>query len=81
MWPSSQDKKEGLRGHGQFLAWIWDNSEVLGFTSVRTADRLMRAAAKLNSRDQYDEIAALQISREMWGHLWTGTRHGRYGRI
>ena len=61
-------KKREL-GHGRFLAWIGGNSEVLGFTSVRTADRLMRAAAKLDSRDQYDEIAALQISREMWGHL------------
>jgi hypothetical protein len=54
-------------GHGHWIEWINGNADALGF-GVRTADRLMRGAAKLDASVQYDEIQALQISREIWGH-------------
>jgi len=56
-------------GHGNWLAWLGNNADVLGFNSVRTADRLMHGAAKLDASVEFDEIGALQISRDMWGHL------------
>jgi hypothetical protein len=61
--------KRNELGHGRWLAWLKANAHVLGFDSPRTADRLMRGAAKLDASVQYDEIAATQISREIWGHL------------
>ena len=63
-------KKKTL-GHGNWLAWVENNADILGFSSIRTADRLMRAAAKtkLDASVQYDELSATQVCREIWGHV------------
>jgi hypothetical protein len=64
-------KKDKI-GHGKWIAWIEDNADALGF-GIRSADRLMRGATKLDASVQFDEAKALQISRLIWGHAVRGT--------
>jgi N6-adenosine-specific RNA methylase IME4 len=53
--------------HGEWLPWLAANESALGFEK-QTAQRLMRLAANASPATHLDEPAALQISRQMWGH-------------
>jgi phage N-6-adenine-methyltransferase len=64
--------KKNEVGHGHWIAWINANTDVLGF-GVRSADRLMRSTAILDASVQFDEVKAIQISRQIWGHDVRGT--------
>jgi hypothetical protein len=59
-------KKQSL-AHGQWLPWLDDNADVLGFNTDRTA-RLLMAAAKRKPASDLDNATALTISRTLWGH-------------
>jgi phage N-6-adenine-methyltransferase len=60
------EKKASLK-HGEWLPWLEANREILGFDTERTAERLVRAA-KFDASVEFDEITALEISRQTWGH-------------
>jgi hypothetical protein len=60
--------KKDLLPHGQWLPWLRDNAEVLGFDTPRTAQRLISLAANATSASHLDEASALAISRQLWGH-------------
>jgi hypothetical protein len=53
--------------HGQWLPWLEVNAEVLGFANDSTARRLMTLANRALAHD-LDGAAALDLSRETWGH-------------
>jgi Protein of unknown function (DUF3102) len=55
-------------GHGNWLPWLKDNADALGFSSKHTAARLMRLASKCSASDTFDETEASQISKGIWGH-------------
>jgi hypothetical protein len=59
-------KKDSL-DHGQWLPWLRDNAEVLGFEHRTTATRLMKLANGAPAH-HLDEATALAISRQLWGH-------------
>jgi phage N-6-adenine-methyltransferase len=69
-------KKESLP-HGQWLSWLSDNEDALGF-GIRTADRLMRGAAakaaKLDVNVEYGEAEAVRLNRLIWGNNVRGTQ-------
>jgi hypothetical protein len=67
-------------GYGKWSPWLAANADVLGFKDRRTASRLMKAAAKWGASVPFEEAAALQISREIWGHrpLVTGVAMDPY---
>jgi Protein of unknown function (DUF3102) len=61
--------------HGQWLPWLANNADELGFDTPRTAQRLMDVAAKYpntTSNVAFEAAEALQINREIWGN--GGTR-------
>ena len=60
-------KKESMY-HGKWLPWLKANADVLGFDSRQTAHKLMQAARKCRVDATFDESAALQISRQIWGN-------------
>ena len=65
-------KKAELKQRGeQWLPWLQANAEVLGFGEApeRQAQRLMRAAEKYDAGVVFGEAEAVQISREIYGHL------------
>jgi phage N-6-adenine-methyltransferase len=64
-------KKESL-DHGEWLPWLADNADALGFDAPSTAGRLMKAA-KLCASAQYDAAEALRLNRIAWGHNVRGT--------
>jgi hypothetical protein len=70
------EKKAGMP-HGEWLPWLEENSDVLGFTSRRTAAMLIKAANG-KPASHLDTAQAVQISRATWGHAdtialkWTG---------
>jgi Protein of unknown function (DUF3102) len=59
-------KKESL-GHGEWLPWLKENKDALGFSTPQTAGRLMKVG-KLNVNAQFGETEAAQISRSVWGN-------------
>jgi hypothetical protein len=59
-------KKDDLN-HGEWLPWLEENEDVLGF-GVLTAQRLIKGALKYVVNDVCSTEDALQISREIWGH-------------
>jgi len=59
--------------HGQWLPWLKENEEVLGFEE-RAAQRLVKVASKATLTTDLDDAEALEISRLLWGNA-TGT-HG-----
>jgi hypothetical protein len=65
-------KKKNELGYGNFLPWLRANADVLGF-DVRSAQFLMRGAAKYEAGFVCDENQALAISKEIWGHPVRGT--------
>src|SRR5438034_2622391 len=64
---SPTSKKASLK-HGEWLPWLVNNADVLGFSTPQTAGKLMRAA-KLNVDVQFeDEATAVTMSRKLWGN-------------
>ncbi len=63
-------KKKKSMNHGEWLPWLQDNADILGFESRKTASRLLKLAAESNgaSTSHLEEDKALQISREIWGN-------------
>lgn len=62
-------EKKGLMKHGEWLPWLKENADALGFSSDQTARKLM-TAAKSNralTRD-FTEEEASQISKAVWGN-------------
>ena len=58
-------KRESLP-HGQWLPWLENNRETLGFGEL-TAQRLMKAANTSLAKD-LEPAEALRINRQIWGH-------------
>ena len=75
-------KKESMRRHGDWLPWLEANAEALGFSTDRTAQRLMKIAKEIPTSG-FDKAKALQISRADLGQLASrkprrgGGRHRR----
>jgi hypothetical protein len=59
-------KKNSLK-HGEWLLWIEQNTDALGFSTDRTA-RLLMAAANRKLTSDLDDTTALTISRKIWGN-------------
>jgi hypothetical protein len=59
------EKKNSLR-HGLWLPWLERNAEVLGFETPRTAERLMKAAAKCDASVEFDHTKATTFNRAIW---------------
>ncbi len=59
-------KEKESKPHGQWLPWLADNEDALGF-GERTA-RLLMAAANRKLASDLTEGEALQIGRTIWGH-------------
>jgi hypothetical protein len=53
---------------GEWLPWIANNADALGFDSARTAQFLMRAGSKYEAGFVFDDTEALAISQTIWGH-------------
>jgi phage N-6-adenine-methyltransferase len=66
------EKKASLE-RGEWLPWLADNADVLGFKTRRTAALLMQAAVKWGASFPLDEAEAVQINRQIWGHTTRGT--------
>lgn len=62
-------KKESLK-HGEWMRWLQINTNVLGFGSDRTAQRLIKLSEEANPTlaSDLDEFQAAQLSRRTWGH-------------
>jgi hypothetical protein len=61
-------KKDSMP-HGEWLAWLRANADVLGFKHRTTASRLMKAAAVGDaSTHPLNEAEAIQLSRKLWGN-------------
>lgn len=60
-------KKENLL-HGEWLPWLAANATDLAFDTPRTAQRLMDLARKYDASVAFEEGAATQICRAVWGH-------------
>jgi len=61
------DKKDSLN-HGEWLPWLKDNEDALGFKGERMAQRLMGVAKKYDASVVFTEGEASQISKSLWGH-------------
>lgn len=63
------DKKASMP-HGEWLPWLQQNWDVLGFTTERTAQRLIKLANTTPASDleNLTEQEALEIGRTVWGH-------------
>jgi hypothetical protein len=59
-------KKDSL-AHGEWLPWLANNADALGFENRSTATRLMNAA-KCCVDASFDETKAIQVSREIWAN-------------
>jgi phage N-6-adenine-methyltransferase len=63
-------KKESV-GHGNWLAWLKANAEVLGFENITVVpQRLMKAAREYSTStlNLDDPATALAINRQLWGN-------------
>lgn len=62
--------KKASMAHGEWLPWLEANSDVLGFSTDRTASRLMKTAANRTLASVFDLSApdAADLSRQMWGN-------------
>jgi hypothetical protein len=61
-------KKDSLP-HGEWLAWLRANADVLGFKHRTTASRLMKAAAVNDaSTHPLNEAEAIRLNRKLWGN-------------
>jgi N6-adenosine-specific RNA methylase IME4 len=72
------DKKESV-GHGNWLAWLKVNADVLGFDNDSTARRLMAAAKRAPAHD-LTAVDAFDVNRQLWGHEKASGAKG-YNRI
>jgi hypothetical protein len=62
-------KKKRELGHGHWLPWLTANANVLGGLTPRTAQLLMKAAAKYEVNFVFDDIAdAKRFHRELWNN-------------
>jgi phage N-6-adenine-methyltransferase len=61
------EKKESLK-HGEWLPWLEQNADVLGFRTRRTAALLMRGASNEKLTSHLDESNAIIFSRKLWGN-------------
>jgi phage N-6-adenine-methyltransferase len=61
------EKKASLT-RGQWLPWLRENADLLGFETRRTAAMLMRAARKWEVDFPLDAADAVEISRVIWGN-------------
>ena len=60
--------KKGTMKHGLWILWLEDNIGVLGFSSRKTAAKLMKAASNVTLTRHLDATEAIQISRQTWGN-------------
>lgn len=66
-------EKKDVLGHGNWLPWLSENEEILGFGEF-TARRLLKAGTfKSVVNDRYDENEALRLNRLIWGNNVRGT--------
>jgi hypothetical protein len=62
-------KKKAALGHGHWLPWLKANRDALGGLTPRTAQLLMKAAAKYEVDFAFDNIAdAKRFHRELWNN-------------
>jgi hypothetical protein len=66
-------KRANLK-HGEWLPWLKENADALGFDTDRTARRFIRFAANRTLTSDLDEAAAVQENRELWGNNVRGTQ-------
>jgi len=66
-------QKENLK-HGEWLPWLQDNADVLGFAHDSTAQRLMKLVSNPALARDLDETSAVTMSRKLWGHNVRGTQ-------
>lgn len=67
------EKKDSL-GHGNWIPWLADNAEVLGFGHA-TATRLMKVGKLKYCVDAtFDQAEVLQLNRLIWGNNVRGTQ-------
>lgn len=66
-------KKKDEVGRGNWLPWLADNADVLGFDSRFTAAKLMRVATQCAVNGTLDEAQALRLNRVAWGNNVRGT--------
>lgn len=60
-------KKDSLK-HGEWLPWLKDNADALGFTNDSTARRLISLASNRASTHDLNEASAVSVSRKLWGN-------------
>ena len=60
-------KKETLK-RGEWLPWLEQNADVLGFDSPRTAQILIKGASNTKLASHLDEASAVALSRKLWGN-------------
>lgn len=60
-------KKQEMK-HGEWMPWLSENADVLGFETDRTAQRLIKLSANPTPASDLDGGAAVEISRKLWGH-------------
>jgi hypothetical protein len=53
-------------GHGNFLKWLEDNKETLGFAQRWTSAALMRSARKCETGHTFDEVGAAEYLKKLW---------------
>jgi N6-adenosine-specific RNA methylase IME4 len=69
--------KQDAMAHGQWIPWLKENAQTLGFASRYTAAKLMSAARKHSKcvvDGTFAEEQALQINRETWGNTYSDTQ-------
>jgi phage N-6-adenine-methyltransferase len=66
-------KKRDALAHGEWLPWLADNADALGFDTPRTAQRLINLAGKYDASVVFDDGEAQRLSRLAWGHNTRGT--------
>lgn len=73
-------KKKAELGHGNWLPWLKENEGVLGFSSDRTAQRLIGLSKQSEENptltSDLEPEQAIQISRQVWGNA---PAHGTQG--
>jgi ParB family chromosome partitioning protein len=67
-WNVRLRAKQAALAHGEWLRWLTDNADILGFSNRRTASRLISAADKWDVDAPFNDARAVEISREIWGN-------------
>jgi phage N-6-adenine-methyltransferase len=67
--------KKSTLAHGDWLAWLKGNSEVLGFDTPRTAQRLMQLGANTTLTSLLTETTATKALLELWGNDGAAAHH------